>query len=138
MQVMTSVFIVRKRLEYVEFAMFLGIPLTSVVNELLINPESTFWYTPSFIRRQEILTRAMRESSSIFAGTHTQLLHFKLKNSEERWLFTMWIDCNEKMPVDMEVVIVLYLGCWPGRGNSGVIDIYAVGGKWFNIPQGAM
>lgn len=48
----------------------------------------------------------------------------------------MWIDCNEKMPVDMEVVIALYLGCWPGRGNSGVIDIYAVDGKWFNIPQG--
>lgn len=48
----------------------------------------------------------------------------------------MWIDCNEKMPVDMEAVIALYLDYWPGRGNSGVTDIYAVDGKWFNIPQG--
>lgn len=40
------------------------------------------------------------------------------------------------MPVDMEAVIALYLGRWPGRGNSGVIDVYAVDGRWFNIPEG--
>jgi hypothetical protein len=48
----------------------------------------------------------------------------------------MWIDCNKSMPEDMEVVIALYLGYWPGRGNSGVADIYAADGKWFNIPEG--
>lgn len=36
----------------------------------------------------------------------------------------------------MEVVIALYLGHWPGRGNSGVTDIYAVDDNWFNIPEG--
>lgn len=48
----------------------------------------------------------------------------------------MWINCNERMPEDMDTVIALYLGSWPSRGNSGVIDIYAVRGKWFNIPEG--
>lgn len=35
----------------------------------------------------------------------------------------------------MEVVIALYLGHWPGRSNSGITDIYAVDGEWFNIPE---
>lgn len=47
----------------------------------------------------------------------------------------MWVNCSDKMPRDMEVVIALYLGHWPGRGNSGVIDIHTVDGKWFNIPE---
>lgn len=42
------------------------------------------------------------------------------------------------MPEDMEVVIALYLGCWPGRGNSGVIDIYACDGVWFDLPEGVV
>ncbi|GAA3923018.1 DUF551 domain-containing protein [Litoribacillus peritrichatus] len=48
----------------------------------------------------------------------------------------MWINCKEKMPEDMEVVIALYLGLWPGRGNGGITDTYAVDGKWFNLPEG--
>ena len=40
------------------------------------------------------------------------------------------------MPEDMEVVIALYLGHWPGRGNSGIADVYAADGEWFNIPEG--
>ncbi|MCG8381740.1 MAG: DUF551 domain-containing protein [Gammaproteobacteria bacterium] len=48
----------------------------------------------------------------------------------------MWINCKEQMPEDMEVVIALYLGHWPGRGNSGIADVYAVDGKWFNLPGG--
>jgi hypothetical protein len=48
----------------------------------------------------------------------------------------MWINCNEKMPADMEAVITLYVGYWPDRSNSGVTDAYAVDGKWFNIPEG--
>ncbi len=36
----------------------------------------------------------------------------------------------------MKVVIALYLGHWPGRGNSGIADVYAVDGKWFNLPEG--
>jgi hypothetical protein len=43
--------------------------------------------------------------------------------------------CKEKMPEDMEVVIAMYLGRWPGRGNSGIADVYAVDGKWFNLPE---
>jgi hypothetical protein len=48
----------------------------------------------------------------------------------------MWIGCKERMPEDMEVVIALYLGHWPGRGNSGIADVYASDGEWFNIPEG--
>ncbi len=48
----------------------------------------------------------------------------------------MWINSEEKIPEDMEVVIALYLGHWPGRGNSGIADIYAIDGNWFNIPEG--
>jgi hypothetical protein len=29
----------------------------------------------------------------------------------------------------------LYLGDWPGRGNGGIVDVYAVDGEWFNIPE---
>lgn len=39
------------------------------------------------------------------------------------------------MPEDMVVVIALYLGCWPGRGNSGVTDMYAADGIWVNLPE---
>ena len=55
----------------------------------------------------------------------------KLVNNE-----IMWINCKERMPTDMEVVIALYLGHWPSRGNSGIADIYAVDGEWFNLPEG--
>ncbi len=48
----------------------------------------------------------------------------------------MWINCKEKMPEDMEVVIALYMGHWPDRGNSGITDAYALDGKWFNLPEG--
>lgn len=48
----------------------------------------------------------------------------------------MWIHCKEKMPADLEVVIALYLGAWPGRGNSGIADVYAVDGHWPKIPEG--
>lgn len=48
----------------------------------------------------------------------------------------MWINCKEEMPEDMEVVIALYLGHWPGRSNSGIADVYAADGEWFNIPEG--
>lgn len=47
----------------------------------------------------------------------------------------MWINCIEKMPEDMLPVIALYLGCWPGRGNSGITDIYAADGVWINLPE---
>jgi hypothetical protein len=50
----------------------------------------------------------------------------------------MWINCKDKMPEDMAVVIALYLGCWPGRGNSGITDIYAFDGEWFNLPEGVL
>jgi hypothetical protein len=50
----------------------------------------------------------------------------------------MWINCKDKMPEDMAVVIALYLGCWPGRGNSGITDMYAFDGKWFNLPEGVV
>lgn len=39
------------------------------------------------------------------------------------------------MPEDMEVVIALYLGHWPHRGNSGITDPYAVNGEWHSIPE---
>ncbi len=47
-----------------------------------------------------------------------------------------WIDSDDKMPHDHEVVIVLYAGRWPGRGVSGVADLYAHDGVWFNVPEG--
>ncbi|QBM19265.1 hypothetical protein MARI_34110 (plasmid) [Marinobacter sp. JH2] len=47
-----------------------------------------------------------------------------------------WINPKDQMPEDREVVIVLYLGCWSGRGNSGISDAYAVGRQWVNIPEG--
>ncbi len=50
----------------------------------------------------------------------------------------MWINYKDKMPEDMAVVIALYLGCWPGRGNSGITDIYAFDGEWFNLPEGVL
>ncbi len=43
----------------------------------------------------------------------------------------MWINCKDSMPEDMEVVIALYLGYWPGRSNSGITDVYAFGGELF-------
>lgn len=46
-----------------------------------------------------------------------------------------WIDCKHRMPEDMDVVIALYAGHWPSRGNSGIVDIYAYEGQWFNIPE---
>ena len=48
----------------------------------------------------------------------------------------MWIDCRERMPEDLVVVIALYVGHWPKRGNSGITDAYAYDGAWFNIPEG--
>ena len=47
----------------------------------------------------------------------------------------MWINCNEKMPEDMVVVIALYSGYWPERGNGGVTDIYTADGVWINVPD---
>ncbi|MET4693606.1 DUF551 domain-containing protein [Endozoicomonas lisbonensis] len=47
----------------------------------------------------------------------------------------MWIDCKEKMPESMEVVIVLYVGSWPGRGCGGIADAYATGVEWY-VPEG--
>ncbi len=47
-----------------------------------------------------------------------------------------WINPAEQMPADREVVIALYLGAWPGRGNSGITDAYAVERQWYNIPEG--
>lgn len=35
-----------------------------------------------------------------------------------------WINFKEQMPADMEVVITLYLGYWPSRGNIGTTDAY--------------
>lgn len=46
-----------------------------------------------------------------------------------------WIECTDQMPEDMEVVIALYCGHWPGRGQSGVVDAYTYKGRWFNIPE---
>ena len=48
----------------------------------------------------------------------------------------MWIDCRERMPEDLVVVIALYVGHWPKRGNSGITDAYAYDAAWFNIPEG--
>lgn len=48
----------------------------------------------------------------------------------------MWINSSEKMPADKEVVITLYVGYWPNRGNSGVTDAYTIEGMWFDIPEG--
>ncbi|MCH8498644.1 MAG: DUF551 domain-containing protein [Marinobacter sp.] len=48
----------------------------------------------------------------------------------------MWIDCRDRMPKDLVVVIALYLGHWPRRGNGGITDAYAYNGTWFNIPEG--
>lgn len=50
----------------------------------------------------------------------------------------MWINCKDKTPENMAVVIALYLGCWPRRGNSGITDIYAFGGEWSNLPEGVL
>lgn len=50
----------------------------------------------------------------------------------------MWIDCKDEMPEDMEVVIALYLGCWPRRGSSGITDAYARNGVWFGLPEGVV
>lgn len=47
----------------------------------------------------------------------------------------MWIKCKDKMPEDMMPVIALYLGCWPGRGNSGITEANAVDGEWENLPD---
>ena len=48
----------------------------------------------------------------------------------------MWILSSDKMPKDLEVVIGLYRGVWPCRGNGGITDVYAVNGNWFNVPEG--
>ncbi|WBU42679.1 MULTISPECIES: DUF551 domain-containing protein [Marinobacter] len=47
-----------------------------------------------------------------------------------------WINPKDQMPEDREIVIALYLGCWSGRGNSGITDAYAVDRQWGNIPEG--
>ena len=47
----------------------------------------------------------------------------------------MWINCEDNMPEDMEVVIALYLGFWSERGNGGITDAYAVDGVWSNLPE---
>lgn len=46
-----------------------------------------------------------------------------------------WIDAKMRMPPDMEVVIVEFSGMWPGHGNSGIRDVYAYGGQWYNVPD---
>lgn len=47
----------------------------------------------------------------------------------------MWIKCKDQMPEDMMPVIALYLGRWPGRGNSGITEANAVDGEWEDIPK---
>ena len=34
------------------------------------------------------------------------------------------------MPENMMSVIAIYLGCWSGRGNSGITEANAVNGEW--------
>ncbi|EKE75983.1 DUF551 domain-containing protein [Gallaecimonas xiamenensis] len=50
----------------------------------------------------------------------------------------MWIPCSDAMPADLAVVVVLYQGVWPHRGNGGITDLYAVGGNWVQVPQGVV
>lgn len=47
----------------------------------------------------------------------------------------MWIDPQKDMPEDGEVVIGLYQGYWPGRGNGGISDMYAMNQSWANLPD---
>jgi hypothetical protein len=48
-----------------------------------------------------------------------------------------WINPKEQMPEHREVVIVLYLGYWSGRGSSGITDILegATVAAWMPVPD---